>query len=134
MSNTDRTLKDISLESCHGNIIEKVRHCIGLEVDVNCVSDDGLWSGLAIAARNNYLELSDLLLSCRAIDVNLRTDSRCKNDDDNEDDDNNDNEDDDDNSDTEDEDDNSDDCNDSREVTGMVTGNCSDGGLLFQSS
>ena len=77
MSNTNKTLKDIFLESCHENNIEKVQNCLSLEVDMNCVSDDGLCSGLAIATRNEYKDLFDILLACPGIDVNLKTKCQC---------------------------------------------------------
>ena len=52
---------------CEKNDLEKVRACLTLELDVNTVSETGLWSGLTIAAYKNYLELLDVLLSHPAI-------------------------------------------------------------------
>ena len=52
-----------------------MRACLTLEVDVNTVSEDGLWCGLTIAAHKNYLELLDILLSHPAIKINQTTDA-----------------------------------------------------------
>ena len=72
-------LRDLSKELllyCERNELEKVKACLTLEVDVNTVSEDGLWSGLTIAAHKNYSELVDLLLSHPDINFNQTTDSR----------------------------------------------------------
>ena len=63
--------------SCSLNNIEKVRSCLNRGADVNMVSKDGLWSGLTIAARKNYSELVDLLLSQPDIKINQTTDMGC---------------------------------------------------------
>ena len=43
---------------------------LSLEVDVNTVSEDGEWSGLAIAAAENKLKLLNILLSHPGIEIN----------------------------------------------------------------
>ena len=73
MTDENKTLKELFLESCHGNKVERVEACLDFDMNVNTVSDDGLWSGLAICAKNNYLQLLDTLLLCDVIDVNLST-------------------------------------------------------------
>ena len=77
LDNRSRTLVDIYFESCQKNNIEEVQHCIALGVNINSVSSGGLWSGLAICAKNNYLQLLDILLSCDKIDVNIKTSGIC---------------------------------------------------------
>ena len=77
MSDVDKTLREIYFESCEKNNIKEVQCCITLGVGVNCISVDGLWSGLAICAKNNYLQLLDILLTCPDVDVNLKTNGKC---------------------------------------------------------
>ena len=57
--------------------VENVKAFIKLGVDVNCLSEGGDWSGLAICAKNNYLQLLDILLSCPDIDVNNMNADEC---------------------------------------------------------
>ena len=70
-----RFLSEEFIKYCQENTLEKVKACLTLEVDVNTVSEDGLWSGLTIAAHKNYLELLDILLSHPAIKINQTTDA-----------------------------------------------------------
>ena len=55
--------------------VENVEACIKLGVDVNCEGGD--WSVLAICAKNNYLQLLDILLSCPDIDINNKNADGC---------------------------------------------------------
>ena len=63
------------LHYCQANQLEKVSACLTLEVDVNTVSEDGLWSGLTIAAHMNNKKLLDILLSHPHIEINKTTDA-----------------------------------------------------------
>ena len=56
-------MKDEFLQHCHDNNLEGVTDCLSRGVDVNTVSLDGEWSGLTIAAKKNYIELLEILLS-----------------------------------------------------------------------
>ena len=58
------------LKHCDDNNLEGVNGCLSRGVDVNTVSEDGYWSGLTIAARNNYLELLEILLFHPKIKIN----------------------------------------------------------------
>ena len=61
------------LRHCRDNNLAGVRHCLSRGVDVNTVSEDGEWSGLTIAAENNYTELLEILLSHPDIKINKTT-------------------------------------------------------------
>ena len=65
------------LEACHENNLARVQYFIDQNIYVNYRSQDRKWSALAIAAKNNYLELLDILLNCDDINVNLTTSARC---------------------------------------------------------
>jgi len=66
-----QTLPYLFITACRDNDLIKVTSCINLGVDVNTVSENGRWSGLAIAAKKNYTSLLDILLEHPKIDVNL---------------------------------------------------------------
>ena len=68
-----QTLPYLFINACQDNDIVKVNSCINLGVEINTVSEDGLWSGLTIAAKKNYIKLLDILLTHPNIDVNLAT-------------------------------------------------------------
>ena len=72
-----QTLENLFFDLCESGNINGVRHCIELGLDVNCVSEDGMKSGLSLAAKYGYLQLLNFLLLCPDIDVNLTTDVRC---------------------------------------------------------
>ena len=57
--------------ACDENNLSLVRELLSSGADVNW-RDDGGWSGLYIAARNNYEELLELLLAQTGVDVNIR--------------------------------------------------------------
>ena len=66
-------LKDRFLKSCYDNDVNEVRHSLGLGANVNWqggVDSDGE-SGLYFAAKKNYGELLELLLSQPGVDVNI---------------------------------------------------------------
>ena len=69
----NNSLKELFLEACQKNDLDRVKASLTLDVDVNTVSEDGQLSGLTIAAWKNYPKLLDLLLSQPGIDVNLTT-------------------------------------------------------------
>jgi len=64
-------LRDLLLQACDRNDLEKVRHSIGLGANVNWRRDSDGISGLHIAAGRNYGELLELLLSQPGVDVNI---------------------------------------------------------------
>ena len=69
-------LNDIFLASCVLNDIAKVEQCLGLGVDVNVRSSYQkamIGPGLTIAAKKNYPELVELLLTQPRIEVNKPT-------------------------------------------------------------
>ena len=69
-------LNGLFLGACQNNDLDKVKACILLGVDVNIVvqsSSFEQWTGLTIAAKKNYPELLDLLLSQPSVDVDLGT-------------------------------------------------------------
>ena len=61
------------IKHCQDNNLEGVRDCLSRGVDVNTMSEDGRWSGLTIAAKKNYIELLEILLSHHHIKVNNTT-------------------------------------------------------------
>ena len=67
-----RLVKQQFLEACEQNNIQKVKSCIARIVDINCLTEDGLWWGLRYAAEKNHVELCQLLLSQPNIDVNKK--------------------------------------------------------------
>ena len=67
------SVKELFIEACQKNELEKVKACITLGVDINLVTDDGKWSGLTAAAHNGSLETLDHLLTLPTIDVNIKT-------------------------------------------------------------
>ena len=60
------------IRHCFDNELEKVKACLTLEVNVNTVSEDGdvKWSGLTIAAKEDNVELLNILLSHPDIEIN----------------------------------------------------------------
>merc|ERR1712062_299414 len=68
----ETTVKEIFLKACERNELNKVRSVLTLDADVNWRKDNIGWSGLHIAARDNYGELLELLLAQTGVDVNIR--------------------------------------------------------------
>ena len=66
----DISVRDFYLGSCKRNDIHKVRHILLVGADVNWKDDDD-HSGLYIAARNNYGDLLELLLTQAGVNVNI---------------------------------------------------------------
>ena len=58
---------------CEENNLERVTECLSRGVDVNTVSEDGHWSGLTIAAKENFPVLLDVLLFHPDIKINDTT-------------------------------------------------------------
>ena len=67
----DTTFKNLFIAACDGNDLQKVQYLFHLGADVNWRDLYG-WSGLHIAAENNYGELQELLLSKTGVNVNIR--------------------------------------------------------------
>ena len=65
------------LEHCRRNNLEGVADCLSRGVDVNTLFVDGFFSGLTIAAKENYLELLEILLSHPDIKINNTTTNLC---------------------------------------------------------
>ena len=61
------------LKCCEQNNLEGVTYYLSCGADVNTVSDDGCCSGLTIAAKKNYPELLEILLSHPQIKINNTT-------------------------------------------------------------
>ena len=72
-TNRRRDLPAEFLTYCTNNQLDQVRACLTLSVSPNTVTDDNKWSGLSIAASNNYEELLDILISQHDIDINIVT-------------------------------------------------------------
>ena len=70
-----RYLEKELIQYCQENQLDEVKACLTLKVDVNTVSEDGLWSGLTVAAHKNYMELLEILLSHPQIKINNTTDA-----------------------------------------------------------
>ena len=64
------------LKFCTDNNLEGVTDCLSRGVDVNTVSEDGHWSGLTVAAHENYTKLLEILLSHPQIKINNTTNDR----------------------------------------------------------
>ena len=62
----------VFIDSCKRNNVAKARMALSLGVDINCVTEDGKWSGLTVAAANNALEVVTWLLGLPGL-VNIRT-------------------------------------------------------------
>ena len=73
----DTTIKDLFLESCVINDVNKVRHILAIGANVNWKIDSCGMSGLHIVAACNYGELLELLLSQPGVDVNITDDGNC---------------------------------------------------------
>ena len=67
-----KCLPILYIEACKSNNLEKVIASITLGVDVNSVSEDGMVSGLTVAADKGYLELLEFLLNQPKINVNIK--------------------------------------------------------------
>ena len=65
--------RDLFLAACERNDLNIVRHLLPLGTDVNCKKDNEGLSGLHFAARENYGDLLELLLSQTGVDVNITT-------------------------------------------------------------
>ena len=63
----------VFIDSCKRNNVAKARMALSLGVDINCVTEDGKWSGLTVAAANNALEVVTWLLGVPGLEVNIRT-------------------------------------------------------------
>merc|ERR1712062_56368 len=64
------SVRDLYLESCKRNDIHTVRHILLVGADVNWKNHGGD-SGLYIAARNNYGDLLELILTQTGVNVNI---------------------------------------------------------------
>merc|ERR1711963_425056 len=64
------TAKDLFLDSCHSNSMNKVRHLLSQGANVNWKRDSNGCLGLHIAAARDYRELLELLLCQTGVDVN----------------------------------------------------------------
>ena len=83
MGNNQKTLKELYFEACQNNDTEIVQFCIDkLGLNINCVSEDGLWTGLAICAKNNYLQMLEVLLNVPNVNVNIKSSRKCIDEDD----------------------------------------------------
>ena len=72
-SERDSTLKERYFKGCAENDHSLVRKLLSSGADVNWRRREGDgWSGLHIAARDNYGELLELLLAQTGVDVNIR--------------------------------------------------------------
>ena len=67
------TPEQVFIDSCKRNNVAKARMALSLGVDINCVTEDGKWSGLTVAAANNALEVVTWLLGLPGLEVNIRT-------------------------------------------------------------
>ena len=56
---TDKTVGKVFCQACADGNVEKVRHCIALDVDVNCAKPT---TGLIVSSANNHYQVVDLLL------------------------------------------------------------------------
>ena len=63
----------VVIDNVKRNNVAKARMALSLGVDINCVTEDGKWSGLTVAAANNALEVVTWLLGLPGLDVNIRT-------------------------------------------------------------
>ena len=63
------------IKYCQENDLKRAEACLTLDVDVNTVSEDGYWSGLTVAAHENYRDLLEILLSHPQIKINNTTDA-----------------------------------------------------------
>ena len=73
-----RFVPDLFLSACERNDLNIVRHLLPLGADVNCRKDNEGLSGLHFAARDNYGDLLELLLSQTGVDVNIATKKNAK--------------------------------------------------------
>ena len=69
----DTTVRQIFLDACQRNDLNKVRQVLALGANVNWRRNSDGISGLQFAAENNYGELLELLLAQTGVDVNIRT-------------------------------------------------------------
>ena len=65
------TVKELFLRSCKKNDVSAARYFLSLGADVNW---KGVWAGLHWAARDNFRELLELLLTQTGVDVNITND------------------------------------------------------------
>ena len=63
------------IKYCENNELERVKDCLSRGVDVSAVSEDGYWSSLTLAARQNNTDLLELFLSHPHIKINLAVDA-----------------------------------------------------------
>merc|ERR1719427_867840 len=66
---TDKTVGEVFCKACKEGNVEKVRHCIALDVDVNWAKPQ---PGLIEASFYNHYQVVDMLLQQPGIDVNRR--------------------------------------------------------------
>ena len=71
MPSTD--IKDLFIEACRKNELEKVKACITLGVDINLVTPDEKWAGLTAAAQEGSFKVLEHLLTFPNINVNIKT-------------------------------------------------------------
>ena len=62
------TVKELFLRSCKKNDVSAARYFLSLGADVNW---KGVWAGLHWAARDNFRELLELLLTQSGVNVNI---------------------------------------------------------------
>ena len=67
---TNKTLGFLFFNACSEGNVDHVRHCIGLNVDINCYDQHTGLTGLIISAFNNQCGVVELLLLQPGIDVN----------------------------------------------------------------
>ena len=66
----DTPVWELFIGACERNELNKVQSLLIFDVDVNWMLNG--WSGLHIAAEDNYGELLELLLAQTGVDVNIR--------------------------------------------------------------
>ena len=74
----ERVASDLFLSACESNDLNIVRHLLPLGADVNSRKENDGLSGLHFAARDNYGDLLELLLSQAGVDVNIATKKNAK--------------------------------------------------------
>ena len=72
MERNKKTIQEFFFEFCEKNRLDDVDFLIDrCGLNINCVSDEFQLTGLSIAAKNNNVELLELLLSTDHVDVNM---------------------------------------------------------------
>ena len=70
--------RDLFLSACERNDLNLVKHLLPLGADVNSRRESEGLSGLHIAARDNYQDLLELLLSQTGVDANITTNKNAR--------------------------------------------------------